>query len=269
MSANARELAPSDGLIEVDSLSKVYGPGTDRALTALDEVSLRVGMGEFVSVVGPSGCGKSTMLMLIAGLYKPTSGSIRIKGSPVSKAQTDIGIVFQTPVLLDWRNVLDNVLIQIRARNLDVREYRQRAIDLLGSVGLAGFESNYPYALSGGMRQRVSICRALIHDPPLLLMDEPFGALDALTRDQMMVDLQRMWSSNSQTILFVTHSIREAVFQSDRVVVMSPRPGRIERIWNIDLPRPRRLHMTGSPEFGRYVTEITDLFLSKGVIRED
>lgn len=222
-----------------------------------------------MSILGPSGCGKSTLLMLIAGLYSPTHGQVRIGGQPVTQPRTDIGIVFQSPVLLDWRRVLDNVMLQVEARGLDKTRYRRRSLELLDAVGLTGFENAYPYALSGGMRQRVSICRALVHDPPLLLMDEPFGALDALTREQLMIDLQRMWAGGNQTVVFVTHSIREAVFLSDRVVVLSPRPGRFERVWQIDLPRPRQLQMTNSASFMRYTEEITDLFMSKGVIREE
>lgn len=266
----SRGPSPGSGaLIEIDGLSKIYDEGGAGSLLALQDVSLEVSRGEFVSILGPSGCGKSTLLMLIAGLYSPTGGRIRIAGQPVTQPRTDIGIVFQNPVLLDWRRVLDNVMLQVEARRLDKVRYRRRALELLDAVGLAGFERAYPYALSGGMRQRVSICRALIHDPPLLLMDEPFGALDALTREQLMIDLQRMWAAGHQTVLFVTHSIREAVFQSDRVIVMSPRPGRVERVWPIDLPRPRRLKMATTPSFTRYTQEITDLFMSKGVIREE
>jgi NitT/TauT family transport system ATP-binding protein len=259
----------SRALIEVDRVSKIYDEGGSGPLLALQEISLEISRGEFVSILGPSGCGKSTLLMLIAGLYSPSAGQLRIDGQSVTRPRTDIGIVFQNPVLLDWRVVLDNVMLQIEARRLDKTLYRRRALELLDAVGLAGFEQTYPYALSGGMRQRVSICRALVHDPPLLLMDEPFGALDALTREQLMIDLQRMWATGHQTILFVTHSIREAVFQSDRVVVMSARPGRVERVWRIALPRPRRLRVTASAEFIRYMEEITDLFMSKGVIQED
>jgi NitT/TauT family transport system ATP-binding protein len=235
----------------------------------LQDINLNIAQGEFVSILGPSGCGKSTLLMLIAGLYLASQGEIRIGGDAVRRPRTDVGIVFQSPVLLDWRRVLDNVMLQVQARRLDKTIYRQRSLELLRAVGLAGFEQVYPYALSGGMRQRVSICRALVHDPPLLLMDEPFGALDALTREQLMIDLQRMCAGGRQTVIFVTHSIVEAVFLSDRVIVLSPRPGRVERIWNIDLPRPRRVKMSSTPEFLRYTEEITSLFMSKGIIREE
>jgi NitT/TauT family transport system ATP-binding protein len=255
--------------IEVAGVSKVYSTGGKGQVVALEDVSLDIMPGEFVSVLGPSGCGKSTLLMLIAGLYRPSAGEIRIADRRVTRAQTDLGMVFQSPVLLDWRTVLGNVLLQAEARRMEPRLARERALALLASVGLSGFERSYPYALSGGMRQRVSICRALVHDPPLLLMDEPFGALDALTREQLMIDLQRMLARTRQTVVFVTHSISEAVFQSDRVVVLSPRPGRVERIWTIDLPRPRRVRLTSDPAFSGYVEAITDLFMSKGVIRED
>jgi NitT/TauT family transport system ATP-binding protein len=255
--------------IEIDGLSKKYNEGGPDSLLALQDISLDISRGEFVSILGPSGCGKSTLLMLIAGLYSASHGEVRIGGQPVTRPRTDLGIVFQNPVLLEWRRVLDNVMLQVEAQRLDKVVYRRRALELLGAVGLAGFENAYPYALSGGMRQRVSICRALIHDPPLLLMDEPFGALDALTREQLMIDVQRMWAGGHQTAVFVTHSIREAVFLSDRVIVLSSRPGRIERIWHIDLPRPRRLKMASTPAFTRYTQEITDLFMSKGVIRDE
>ena len=218
--------------VEIDAVAMTYS-GRQGLLEALRDISLCVERGEFVSLLGPSGCGKSTLLGLVAGLIVPSSGRVRIEGQVVTRPQTEIGIVFQTPVLLDWRRVLDNVLLQVEARRLPMEPYRQRARDLLARVGLAGFENAFPFELSGGMSQRVSVCRALVHDPPLLLMDEPFGALDALTRDQMMIDLQRLWSGTKKTVLFVTHSIAEAVFLSDRVVVLSPRPGQIDCIVEI------------------------------------
>src|SRR5262245_54396279 len=191
--------------------------------------------GEFVSVVGPSGCGKSTLLLMVAGLIRITSGTITIGDIQVTKPYTDLGIVFQEPVLLDWRKVLGNVLIQAEIRKgMDKKRLRARAQELLDLVGLNGFEDRYPFELSGGMRQRVSICRALLHDPPLLLMDEPFGALDALTRDQLNLDLQSIWLGSEKTVMFVTHSISEAVFLSDRVAVFSPRPGRVVEMLDID-----------------------------------
>ncbi len=240
-----------------------------KKLEALKDVSLSIAEGEFVSLLGPSGCGKSTLLKITAGLLNPTQGEAAIGGLTVNRPQTDIGIVFQSPILLEWRKVLDNLMIQVEARNLPRKEYEERARKLLASVGLSGFENAYPYELSGGMAQRVSVCRALIHDPSLLLMDEPFGALDALTRDQMMIDLQRIWLSSRKTVLFVTHSIPEAVFLSDRVVVMSPRPGTISRVIDIDFPRPRRLNMRASEAFNQHQAAILRLFETMGVLREE
>jgi NitT/TauT family transport system ATP-binding protein len=233
----------------------------------MDSVSLEIGEGEFVSVVGPSGCGKSTFLLIIAGLIPASSGEVRIGGRVVSRPQTEIGIVFQNPVLLDWRTVLGNVLLQVEARRLDLASFRRRAQALLKSVGLEDFEDKYPFELSGGMRQRTAICRALIHDPPLLLMDEPFGALDALTREQMRLDIERLWMETRKTVLFITHSISEAILLSDRVVVMSPRPGTIERIIPIDLARPRALAVRDSARFAEFSNTITSIFLDRGVLR--
>jgi NitT/TauT family transport system ATP-binding protein len=236
---------------------------------ALAGITLTIPRGHFVSIVGPSGCGKSSLLMLTAGLRACTEGRVLIDAVPVSGPQSDTGIVFQSDTLLDWRTALDNVLLQIELRRLRKAEYQQRALDLLRSVGLGGFEQRHPYELSGGMRQRIAICRALIHDPGLLLMDEPFGALDALTRDQMMCDLQALWLDQRKTVLFITHSIPEAIFLSDRVVVMSPRPGRIDDIIDVKLPRPRELHMTTEPDFNAYVQGIRQIFERRGVLRAE
>ncbi len=236
-------------------------------MEALSSVSLDVRRREFVSLLGPSGCGKSTLLMIIGGLVPPTAGEVRVNGSIVRDTQTDLGIVFQDPVLLEWRTSLENVMIQAEARGLDKSVYRARARELLGSVGLQGFEDKYPFELSGGMRQRVSICRALVHQPQLLLMDEPFGALDALTRDQMNLDLQKMWLQDPVTVVLVTHSIAEAVFLSDRVFVMSPRPGSVDAVVNVDLPRPRGLETQEAPQFTKYVRDIKQRFAMQGVIR--
>ncbi len=234
---------------------------------ALDGMDLDVRTGELVSVVGPSGCGKSTLLRIVAGLLPCTSGSVQVGGKPVSGPQTDLGIVFQSPVLLDWRNVLGNVLIQIELRGLDANLYRDRARQLLTDVGLADFQDRWPRELSGGMRQRVAIVRALIHDPSLLMMDEPFGALDALTREQMRIDLEKLWLQQRHTLIFVTHGISEAVALADRVVVMTPRPGRIEKIITINLPRPRNKAVVTSSRFTQYCDEITECFMRNGVIR--
>ncbi|ABD07817.1 ABC transporter related [Rhodopseudomonas palustris HaA2] len=253
--------------LEVDNLSKVYA-SDDGPVRALDRVSLQQRRGEFVSIVGPSGCGKSTLLMIAAGLASRSEGRVLVDDKLVDGPRTDLGIVFQNHVLLEWRTALQNVMLQAVARKMDMKVAEKRARELLAAVGLGGFENKYPGSLSGGMKQRVSICRALIHDPPHLLMDEPFGALDSLTRDQLVLDLQRICSERSTAVLFITHSIAEAVFLSDRVVVMTPRPGKIDRIIDIDLPRPRTLAMRESAEFARYSHEILKVFLARGVIKE-
>jgi NitT/TauT family transport system ATP-binding protein len=240
----------------------------DGDVRALERISFDIRRGEFLSVVGPSGCGKSTLALLIAGLLRPTSGSVTVEGRTVDRPQTDLGIVFQNPVLLAWRSALANVLLQIEMRGGDTRQYRARAEELLGSVGLEGFAARLPHELSGGMRQRVAICRALIHDPPLLLMDEPFGALDALTRDQMTLDIQGICARGGKTVLFITHSITEAVFLSDRVLVMTPRPGRLDTLIEVDLPRPRRLAVREHPGFASFVRHIRDRFMVHGVLRD-
>jgi NitT/TauT family transport system ATP-binding protein len=263
----ARERRPNASpLILAEGVSKTFRRGQSETL-ALDGVDLSLGEGEFVAIVGPSGCGKSTLLRLIAGLTPSTSGQLRIGERVVAGPQTDLGIVFQSPVLLDWRNILDNVLIQVELRGLDPRRYRDRALALLDQVGLSDFRDRYPRELSGGMRQRASIVRALIHDPPILLMDEPFGALDALTREQMRIDLEALWLASGKTVLFVTHSIDEAVLLADRVVVMSPRPGRIDRVITIDMPRPRGLAARQHPAFQAAAEAITAIFLQRGVLR--
>jgi NitT/TauT family transport system ATP-binding protein len=253
--------------LALQGLSKVYAT-RDGPVRALDQVSISERRGEFLSIVGPSGCGKSTLLMIAAGLMPASSGAVTIDGERVSGPRTEVGIVFQSPVLLEWRTALGNVMLQAEAKHLERTAAERRARELLASVGLGGFEHKYPHELSGGMRQRVSICRALIHNPPQLLMDEPFGALDALTRDQLVLDLQAIWNERRMTVLFITHSVAEAVFLSDQVIVMTPRPGRIDRVIDIDLPRPRTLAMRETPEFARYSREILDLFLARGVLRE-
>lgn len=252
----------------LDRVSKHYDT-RDGTIHAVDEVSFELHEREFLSVLGPSGCGKSTLLMLISGLVRPSSGEIRIGGQFVTRPYTNLGIVFQRDVLLHWRTVLDNVLLQVELRGLKRKSYEDRARDLLKLVGLAGFERKYPSELSGGMRQRTAICRALVHDPPLLLMDEPFGALDALTRDQMNLDLLKIWQQSQKTVFFITHSIPEAVFLSDRVMVMSPRPGRLIEMLRIDLPRPRHLSLRDTPEFARYTRRIREIFQLEGILVED
>jgi len=244
-------------LIEYEGVRKIYNSGNDEVV-ALEGVSFQVADGEFVTVVGRSGCGKSTLLKITSGLLSATAGAVRVGGAPVTGPLTNIGFVFQAPVLLAWRKALDNVLLQIEARGMDVAAYRRRALDLLELTGLKGFENKYPNELSGGMQQRVSISRALIHDPPLLLMDEPFGALDAITRDEMNLELLHIWQEAKKTVLFITHSIAEAVFLGDRVVVMTPRPGKVADIMTIDLPRPRATAMRDDPRFIDYVKKIRE-----------
>jgi NitT/TauT family transport system ATP-binding protein len=254
-------------LIEIRGASKRYNT-RDGEVFALDETSIDIAEGEFVSIVGPSGCGKSTLLMLTSGLIRASSGEIRIGGTLVTKPYTDLGIVFQQDLLMDWRTTMNNVLIQAEFRGVPKKAMAARARELLASVGLGDFEAKYPYELSGGMRQRVAICRALVHDPRLLLMDEPFGALDALTREQLNLDLQNIWQEAQKTVLFITHSIGEAIFLSDRVLVFGPRPGRIVDELYIDLPRPRRLAARSTERFGEYTERIRSTFQSMGVIKE-
>ena len=249
--------------IEVHGLNAWF-----RSTHALRDVSLDVPPNTVLAIIGPSGCGKSTLLMLIAGLIPPTTGVIEVDTRAVKGAVDNIAIVFQRDVLLDWRTVLGNVLLPVEIKKLDPSTHRQKARELLRSVGLAEFEEKYPAELSGGMRQRAAICRALVQDPGLLLMDEPFGALDALTREQMNLDLQRMWLRDRNTVLFITHSIEEAVLLSDRVVVMSSRPGRIADIVMNDLPRPRGAHTRSEAGFLEHVERIRRHFLALGVLSE-
>ena len=246
-------------MIRIEALSKVYLTRAGEAVPALDRIGLDVVENEFVVLVGPSGCGKSTLLKMVAGLIPATAGTIHVHGTPVAGPREDVGIVFQAPVLLNWRDVQQNVLFPIEILRRDVRQYRGVALDLIRLVGLAGFETKHPRELSGGMQQRVAICRALIHDPTLLLMDEPFGALDALTREEMSLELLRIWEERRKTILFVTHSISEAVLLGDRVVVMSPRPGRIARVIEVRLTRPRAMAMESTAEFREHADEIREL----------
>jgi NitT/TauT family transport system ATP-binding protein len=251
--------------VSVNEVSKTYR--SRRGMVhALDRVDLRIAENEFVSVVGPSGCGKSTLLMIVSGLIPLSGGVVEIAGERVTRAHTDLGVVFQDDALLEWRTVLDNVLLQCEIRRLSRKEYRPRALELLEMTGLKGFEDKYPYELSGGMRQRVAICRGLVHSPRLLLMDEPFGALDALTREQMGFDLARLHENSKTSVLFITHSIPEAVLLSDRVVVMSARPGRIVETLDLDLPRPRTMAMAEGPGFTGPVQRIRALFAAQGVL---
>ena len=248
-------------LIGLDQVGMTYEAASG-PVEALAGISLSVGVGEFVSLVGPSGCGKSTLLRIVAGLRPATAGTVTVAGQEVREPIRDIGMVFQAPILLKWRSILQNVLLPAELAGKDPVAFHARAMRLLEMAGLQGFGEKLPRELSGGMQQRAALCRALLLDPPLLLMDEPFGALDAMTRDDMALELLRIWGERDvarearKTVLFVTHSIPEAVFLSDRVVVMSPRPGRIAADLRIDLPRPRTVEMRASEAFGRLNLEI-------------
>jgi NitT/TauT family transport system ATP-binding protein len=246
--------SPRD-IISVRKLSLRYGR-KDSGVLALSDISFSVGDGEFLAVVGPSGCGKSTLLKILAGLLPQTSGEANLKGSPIKGPRRDIGVVFQSPVLFPWRSVLGNVMLPAHVQKLDHAQMRRRALDLINLVGLNGFENRFPRELSGGMQQRVGIVRALIHDPAILLMDEPFGALDAMTRETMNVELQRIWMERRKTVLFITHSTAEAVFLADKVIVMTPRPGQIGDEFTVDLPRPRKLEVMNTESFGGYVKRV-------------
>ncbi len=253
--------------VKVAGVSKTYSVRAGDDVVALDRVDLDVAPGSFVAVVGPSGCGKSTLLSLLAGLIPLTTGRLTIDGEDVHRPHPKAGVVFQSDLLLDWRSVLDNVLLPVEIKKLDRKAYVARAQDLLAQVGLQGFDDKFPYELSGGMRQRVAICRALIQEPGLLLMDEPFGALDALTREQMIMDLQTMWLRLRNTVLFITHGIDEAVFLADRVIVMSPRPGRVDLDLTIDIPRPRNWSSVHeNANFQHYVRQVREIFEAKGVL---
>jgi NitT/TauT family transport system ATP-binding protein len=257
----------SEPHIRLRGVGKTYDT-KDGPVDACSGIDLDIRQSEFVAIVGPSGCGKTTILKMVAGLVPYTAGEITVGGRRVQQPLTDVGIVFQESILLDWRDVLSNVLLQVDIRRMDRGTYEPVARHLLQSTGLEGFERKKPYELSGGMRQRVSICRALVHDPPLLLMDEPFGALDALTREQISMDIQRVWMEKRKTAIHITHSIPEAVLLADRVVVMGPRPGRIVEIIEVDLPRPRRLDKLPQ-KFNEYAGRIREIFKSKGVLAMD
>jgi NitT/TauT family transport system ATP-binding protein len=249
--------------IQVHGLSKTYD--TERgAVRALAGIEFAIAEGEFVAVVGPSGCGKSTLLKILAGLLPPSTGEAALRGEPITGPRRDIGVVFQSPVLFPWRSVMDNVMLPVQVQGLDRTLCSGRAWELLKLVGLADFEHRFPWELSGGMQQRVALVRGLVHDPAMLLMDEPFGALDAMTREAMNLETQRIWLEKRKTVLFITHSISEAVFLADRVFVMTPRPGKLMRVTHVRLPRPRTLEMVTTPAFGEFVREIRSCFSASG-----
>jgi NitT/TauT family transport system ATP-binding protein len=253
-------------LLRITGLEKTYQSKDGNQIHALQDIDLDILASEFISIVGPSGCGKTTLLKILAGILTRSAGEVVMQGRSLTGPSRELGVVFQAPVLLPWRTVLQNVMVPIEIQRRDHARFEARARQLIAMVGLSGFESKYPSELSGGMQQRVGICRALVHDPSFLLMDEPFGALDAMTRESMNEELQRIWGESRKTILLVTHSIPEAVYLADRVVVMTPRPGRIVDVIPVDLPRPRTLGMQNTPEFGHFVAVIRRHFSSAGML---
>jgi NitT/TauT family transport system ATP-binding protein len=256
-------------LIRLQGVEKTYRTRRGDLVLAVEGVTLDIAENEFVTLVGPSGCGKSTLLKLVAGLTPVSGGAVRVRDTVVREPFPDVGIVFQHPVLLPWRSVLDNVLFAAEMLGLDPGAHRKRALGLLELSGLAGFETRLPRELSGGMQQRVAICRALLPDPSLLLMDEPFGALDAMTREELGLELLRIWDARRKTILFVTHSIPEAILLADKVVVMTARPGRVARVITIDLPRPRTVELEFDAKFKEYSDEVRGLIFASRRARAD
>lgn len=257
-----------EAMIAFNGLTKQYGEGDD-AVTALEHIDFDVERGTFVSIVGPSGCGKTTLLHTVAGILDPTRGNVSVDSVDVQDQEhqnNSVGLVFQQPVLLDWRTVRQNILLpaQVMSENgildHDLSYYKDRATDLINLVGLEGFGDAYPQELSGGMQQRVTICQSLIYDPPVLLMDEPFGSLDALTKDQLNLELLRIWNETEKTILFITHDLEEAVFLSDRVIVLDARPGRVVDTIRVDLPRPRGADTRSSDQFHECVAQVYSHF---------
>ncbi|WP_282608570.1 ABC transporter ATP-binding protein [Pelagibius sp. Alg239-R121] len=252
-------------LIELTAVSKTFGSGAD-AVHAFGPVDLAIEDGEFISFLGPSGCGKSTLMLMIAGLLEVSEGDIRLAGQTVAGPRTDIGIMFQDNTLVPWRTVQGNIELQLEMRGMPVSKHGARIDMLLDSVHLKDFAERHPYELSGGMQQRAAFCQAMVHDPKTMLLDEPLGKLDAMTRESIRKDLQALWMQQRPTVVFVTHSIEEAVQLSSRVAVITPRPGRIEEVIPIDLPFPRDLDVKNSSEFARYVRDIQEIFRGYGVI---
>ena len=250
----------SEPVVRLSDVGRVFARRDGSEMTALDGIDLDIRRGEFVSLIGPSGCGKSTLLRIIGDLIKPSSGSVIVNGKPADRARRDrdYGMVFQAPVLFDWRTVEDNVKLPLEIQGLDAARRQAKAAEMLDLVELEDFVHHYPWQLSGGMQQRVAIARALAFEPSILLMDEPFGALDEMTRERMNSEVQRIWDRTGTTIVFVTHSIPEAVFMSSRVVVMSPRPGRIASVIDVDLPRPRDEETRESERYFEVVTQVRE-----------
>jgi NitT/TauT family transport system ATP-binding protein len=247
-------------MIHIAGLEKRFKTRSGETVNALTNVNLDIRENEFISVVGPSGCGKTTLLRILAGLENASSGVIQCDGAQISGPRPDVGVVFQQATLLPWNTVLTNVLLSAHLKHDRSEATVKRAEALLAFMGLKDFAQKYPFELSGGMQQRVSICRALMREPRILLMDEPFGALDAMTREAMNMELMRVWSEEKKTVIFITHSIPEAVLLGDRVVVMSPRPGRISEIIDVDIGRPRTLQTMATPRFGEICDHIRTIF---------
>ncbi|HUQ73347.1 MAG TPA: ABC transporter ATP-binding protein [Burkholderiales bacterium] len=245
--------------VQVAGVSKTFETQKGEQVVALDDINLQIASGEFVSVVGTSGCGKSTLLRIVCGLIPATHGKVFVGGEQVEQPRDDVGVVFQNAVLLPWLTVKENILLPMDLRESRRREHEERAHQLLAMTGMTGFEAKYPFELSGGMKQRVSICRALMCQPSFLALDEPFGALDAMTREAMNLELLKICAESKATVLFITHSVPEAVLLSDRVVVMTPRPGRVAEVLTIDMPRPRSLQDYASETFHGYTSRIRDL----------
>ena len=259
MSQPGKAAAEQTSAVGIDEVA-VRFRSKKRDVTALREVSLDVPMGQFVAIVGPSGCGKSTLLKLVAGLLKPSTGTVRLRGEQVAGPRADIGYVFQRAALLEWRSARKNILLQAEMRKMPAEQARRRTAELMEMTGLTGFEDALPHELSGGMQQRVALCRALLHEPPVLLMDEPFGALDALTREQLNIEMNRIWRETGTTVLLVTHSVAEAAYLANRVVVMTDRPGTIAEVIDVDLPAERDYAETmAQPEFARVTGRIRKL----------
>jgi len=248
-------------VIAANGINKIFNPGTDEEVIALQDINLDVRGGEFISLVGPSGCGKSTLMRLVGDLLQPTSGDLLVNGKSPQDARLDrdYGMVFQAATLYDWRSVTKNVQLPLEVMGYAKEERQKRAREMLEMVELGAFAEHYPWQLSGGMQQRVSIARALAFDPSILLMDEPFGALDEFTRERMNLELLRIWEQTGKTVVFVTHSISEAIFLSNRIVVMSPRPGRITKIVSNDLPYPRDFKTRSDPAYHALVAEVREL----------